>query len=629
MKDVYNIQNYKLFHYLIFHGGYKKNTRVLLVGSLMISLFVSVPAFAQKNDEGRTGLKPINAEEEAKLSKRKIIKVRANKLALKRINKVREAKGQNKIPESSLSKKEIDIEGEIDHSLSSTTSSEAGTSELLNALLPQVDNSSLISFPNIGNQGGEGSCVAWAITYYTMSHEVCLSKGCDNKNSMSNVYSPRWTYNMINSGVDGGSYFSDAFSLMQNHGAAELFELPYSAGNYRAWDLNSEHWITALNSKMSAVSNIQSDTDAGMANVKQMLLNGHVLVLGTYINSWQYKTIQANPNGGSNSFVGQGIATHQNGTNGGHAMTIVGYDDNIWTDINGNGLAETQELGAFKIANSWGAGWRNAGYIWASYDAFRAISTVPNFAPAGRRKLTQSSSVSSITYSEYSPKLVAKVTASHLTRNQMNLQFGASTTSVLNPQKYFYPFALAYKGGAYAFNGSSTEIEGTFYFDISSLVGTSIIDQQLYYLSATDNILGNPLTIKSFEIIDPASRNIVFSASNLPLLVDGKTQQLIAGNYTIDTIAPSAPANLSAIIVSKKQGKRVTKSVSLSWSAASDNVGVVKYFIYRNNVKIAESTSLNFSDSTGSVGVSYGYSVAAVDAQNNLSAISNIVTIAK
>jgi len=50
-------------------------------------------------------------------------------------------------------------------------------------------------------------------------------------------------------------------------------------------------------------------------------------------------------------------------------MSIVGYDDSIWCDINGNGVAEAAEKGAFKVANSWGTGWGHEGdcYIPAAY----------------------------------------------------------------------------------------------------------------------------------------------------------------------------------------------------------------------------------------------------------------------
>ncbi|RYE53717.1 MAG: DUF4384 domain-containing protein, partial [Sphingobacteriales bacterium] len=42
---------------------------------------------------------------------------------------------------------------------------------------------------------------------------------------------------------------------------------------------------------------------------------------------------------------------------GGHAMCVVGYDDN-------------KDGGSFEIQNSWGTGWGNAGYIWIKYSDF-------------------------------------------------------------------------------------------------------------------------------------------------------------------------------------------------------------------------------------------------------------------
>jgi len=45
------------------------------------------------------------------------------------------------------------------------------------------------------------------------------------------------------------------------------------------------------------------------------------------------------------------------GAYGGHAMCVVGYDDNM-------------HGGAFEIQNSWGLRWGNNGYIWIKYDDY-------------------------------------------------------------------------------------------------------------------------------------------------------------------------------------------------------------------------------------------------------------------
>ena len=44
---------------------------------------------------------------------------------------------------------------------------------------------------------------------------------------------------------------------------------------------------------------------------------------------------------------------------GGHAMVIVGYDDN---------LAYTGGTGAFKVLNSWGTTWGANGFFWLTYN---------------------------------------------------------------------------------------------------------------------------------------------------------------------------------------------------------------------------------------------------------------------
>lgn len=50
---------------------------------------------------------------------------------------------------------------------------------------------------------------------------------------------------------------------------------------------------------------------------------------------------------------------------GGHAVTVVGYDDTMKVKHSGPGAKETK--GAFLIRNSWGAGWGDAGYGWLPY----------------------------------------------------------------------------------------------------------------------------------------------------------------------------------------------------------------------------------------------------------------------
>jgi chitodextrinase len=87
-------------------------------------------------------------------------------------------------------------------------------------------------------------------------------------------------------------------------------------------------------------------------------------------------------------------------------------------------------------------------------------------------------------------------------------------------------------------------------------------------------------------------------------------------NVYNDTMPPSAPANLTANVISQNQ-------VDLNWDASSDDVGVTNYIVKRNGVTIAQPTSTNYSDTSLTANTTYTYTIYAVDGSGNQSAVSN------
>ena len=87
-----------------------------------------------------------------------------------------------------------------------------------------------------------------------------------------------------------------------------------------------------------------------------------------------------------------------------------------------------------------------------------------------------------------------------------------------------------------------------------------------------------------------------------------------------DTQAPTAPAALAA-------GTITATSISLSWNASTDNVGVTGYNVYQNGsfIQSVTTTSANVSNLTAST--TYSFFVRARDAAGNLSANSNQVSV--
>jgi chitodextrinase len=86
-----------------------------------------------------------------------------------------------------------------------------------------------------------------------------------------------------------------------------------------------------------------------------------------------------------------------------------------------------------------------------------------------------------------------------------------------------------------------------------------------------------------------------------------------------DTIAPSTPAGLTASAASSSR-------INLSWLAATDNVGVIRYGVYRDSVQIAIVAGRSYANTGLAAATTYSYAVAAYDSSWNASAQSSAVS---
>ncbi|MEK7787626.1 MAG: fibronectin type III domain-containing protein, partial [Chloroflexota bacterium] len=86
-----------------------------------------------------------------------------------------------------------------------------------------------------------------------------------------------------------------------------------------------------------------------------------------------------------------------------------------------------------------------------------------------------------------------------------------------------------------------------------------------------------------------------------------------------DTQAPSVPAVLGAQTASSSQ-------INLTWTAATDNVGVTGYRIFRGGTQIATTAGTSYSNTGLTASTAYSYTVAAYDAAGNTSGQSSSVS---
>ena len=202
--------------------------------------------------------------------------------------------------------------------------------------------------PPIANQGNEGSCVAFATTYAARSIEAYYRTSSTNYSLATNIFSPEYVYNQTKlfSDCNSGTAFSLALDLMKNKGVCTWNAMPYSDLNGCSILPNSSQDAEAANYKINSYSKIiNSDQTA----IKTMIYNKHAVMINVNMDNG---FINATSGFIWKSYSGSGALPH--------ALIICGYDDNKH---------------AYKVMNSVGVNWGDAGYSWIDYNYFSQVSS--------------------------------------------------------------------------------------------------------------------------------------------------------------------------------------------------------------------------------------------------------------
>lgn len=222
--------------------------------------------------------------------------------------------------------------------------------------------------PPVGNQGSYGTCTVWATAYYC---RTWLYAHANNKKTSSlqksDIFSPAYLFKALDSKWKNtkcmGSCIQGALLYMQTGGAA-------------TWDgmgrlqLNSKEDCDCANSssaddnaKQFKIKSYREIEVKDKDKLKRYLYEGHPVVFGARLgDSFMNNRGEIIYNHGS--FNRTGIHSY-------HAITLVGYDDNVGTN------------GAFKVVNSWGKGWGANGFVWIDYDFFCKGDSDGEFAQYG------------------------------------------------------------------------------------------------------------------------------------------------------------------------------------------------------------------------------------------------------
>jgi len=123
----------------------------------------------------------------------------------------------------------------------------------------------------------------------------------------------------------------------------------------------------------------------------------------------------------------------------------------------------------------------------------------------------------------------------------------------------------------------------------------------------------------SYTFSTPGNKTLYAWAKDAAGNVSNSRNANVTINIT-DTISPTAPSNLTANGVTNS-------SISISWNASTDNVGVAGYKIFRNYIEIASVTTTSYTDSNVTPSTTYSYYIQAFDAAGNVSQNSNIIQV--
>jgi hypothetical protein len=194
--------------------------------------------------------------------------------------------------------------------------------------------------PEVGNQGEQQSCVAWALAYALKSYQEKKETG------KQLLFSPSFVYNQINGGENAPTYVTDGLAVLSQQGACLMEDMPYDANTWTETP-DTKARRSARRFRIDYWKQVEMED---LRQVKAQLAAGYPIVIGANV---------------SEEFMMDGYTKKEKyvwkkkgRSIGGHAMVVVGYSDS---------------KKAFKLMNSWGKEWGDQGYGWVSYSLFPEV----------------------------------------------------------------------------------------------------------------------------------------------------------------------------------------------------------------------------------------------------------------
>jgi hypothetical protein len=446
----------------------------------------------------------------------------------------------------------------------------------LDSTLPYiVDNSAKQFFRAMFNQGQCECCGNANAIGYTFTYEMDCARNLSAVDT-ADQYPYLFTYHFLNGGsADSGTshMYVDAFKIARENGIPNVidfggFTTSQVKGYPTKWMSGYDYYYRAMQNRVDRIDTIDMTQSGAIVKLKQWLYdhgngseNGGIANFGCSAYYWHFTTIASGQEAGKSICTGYGTLA-----SGDHAQTIIGYNDSIHYDFNGDGkFTNTVDLdsngsvdmadwetGAVKVTNTWGGGVDDIGDNGIYWLPYRFLAM-----PESKGGLRNGNYVCIISVKRtYSPKMALKASITDAIRNNIALSVGVSTdqsaTAPSKVRKFEHQFT--YAGGAYPMCGKSASSSIEIGLDITDLL---------------DSVSGSA-TAKFFLIVESKGGSGTADSLSLMDYTSGSLKQTKSSQTAVSIGTSSSPTYIGI-------STTISSTRPIKISATVKNDFIVKY----------------------------------------------------
>lgn len=358
-----------------------------------------------------------------------------------------------------------------------------------------VDNSISKHFPPIFNQIG-GSCAQASSIGYMFTYEMNALLDRD-ASTPENRFSYLYTWNLVNGGEDEGSFQYQGLQIATANGVMTEADFPeQTSALYFRWASGFEKYLNAMKYKAETFVNIEITDSASLYKVKEYLYNkgeagkkGGILGFSSQATGWKFNTSYSGP-----SETGYCCMLTKLAYDGGHAMTIVGYDDLVEFERPDGKISK----GAFIAVNSYGTDYwyHDNGRYYLPYWFFISEHTSSELSNDLLGVVPK--------YIEH-PEIVFKVGLDYTSRNDLLFRYGISNNENASSPEHNYKFPIfENQGGDFNMQGRGSQTHLEFGMDFSRYA-QRVGETPIWYLTVERTQKGSKLgegIMRIFEVYD-------------------------------------------------------------------------------------------------------------------------------